>query len=275
MMSFSTILTAVRSDAGDEEILAAARLARSAVAHLSVLLISIAAPPPVGAHIESVSVAWLRQREVDKAKLHARADEVGKLLADALTPHSVTECYTELFHVDNIVGRDARYADLMVLGTGTLQDPALRHAVIDGALFHANLPVLLVPDETIATVEPQNVLIAWNGSLEAIQAVKRGRLLLKSAHEVTIAIVDPDADDQQSAEELNAYLLRSHIDSRTDELRSDGRTIHQALDDCAHDVGADLIIMGAYGHSRIRELIFGGVTRSMLDNPKRPIFLAR
>ncbi|MBP2562449.1 nucleotide-binding universal stress UspA family protein [Neorhizobium galegae] len=274
-MSFSTILTAVRSDAGDEEIQAAARLARSAVAHLSVLLISIAAPPPVGAHMVTVSTAWRKERQADQAKLRLRADEVEKLLADALTPHNVTECYTELFHVDNIVGQDARYADLMVLGPGTLQDPALRNAVIDGALFHANLPVLLVPNETIATIEPENVVIAWNGSLEAIQAVKRGRSLLKSAREVTIAIVDPDANNQQSAQELSAYLLRSHVDSRIDVLRSDGRTTHQALDDCAHDVGADLIIMGAYGHSRLRELIFGGVTRSMLGNPKRPIFLAR
>ncbi|CAN7637250.1 universal stress protein [Neorhizobium sp. LjRoot104] len=118
-------------------------------------------------------------------------------------------------------------------------------------------------------------MIAWNGSLEAIKVVKQGRLLLKSAREVSIVIVDPDADTQQSAQELSAYLLRSHVDSRIDVLRSDGRTTHQTLDDCAHDVGADVIIMGAYGHSRLRELIFGGVTRSMLDNPKQPIFLAR
>lgn len=122
-MGFHSILCAVRSDASDGEIGTAISFARSAAANLTVLLISVAAPPPVGAHMESVWRPWLDERESDQVKLRARASEVGNLLASSSIPHRVSEAYTELFHIDNIVGQEARFADLIIVGTGDAPRP--------------------------------------------------------------------------------------------------------------------------------------------------------
>ncbi len=273
-MGFSSILCAVRSDAGDGEIGTAISFARSSAANLTVLLISVAAPPPVGAHMESVWRPWLDERESDQVNLRTRVTQVENLLALSTVPHRVSEAYTELFHIDNIVGQEARYADLVIVGPEMLRDPAVRDAVIDGALFHENVPVLLFPDECVATDQPGNIVIAWNDSSEAAHAVRQGRSMLSSAGQVIIAMVDPDDEVRKSASDLSNVLQRCNVSSRINVLRSDGLTVEELLQDFVREEAADLLIMGAYGHSRLRERIFGGVTRAVLENPKCPIFLA-
>ncbi|MGF9693425.1 universal stress protein [Rhizobium sp. 0TCS1.26] len=215
------------------------------------------------------------ERESDQVKLRARASEVGNLLASSTIPHRVSEAYTELFHIDNIVGQEARFADLIVVGPEMLRDPAVRDAVIDGALFHENVPVLLVPDECLAIAQPGNIVIAWDNSSAAAHAVRQGRAMLSSARQVTIALVDPDDEVQNSASDLGAFLQMSNVDSRISALRSNGLSVEETLQDFACEGSADLMMMGAYGHSRLRERIFGGVTRAVIENPKCPIFLTK
>jgi nucleotide-binding universal stress UspA family protein len=225
--------------------------------------------------MESVWRPWLDERESDQVKLQARATQVESLLASSTIPHRVSEAYTELFHIDNIVGQEARYADLTIVGPEMLRDPAVRDAVIDGALFHENVPVLLLPDECIGTAQPENIVIAWNDSSAAAHAVRQGRSMLSSARQVTIALVDPDDEVRKSASDLSDFLQRSNVGSRISVLKSNGLTIEETLQEYAREGAADLMMMGAYGHSRLRERIFGGVTRAVIENPECPIFLAR
>ena len=270
-MSFTTVLCVTRSDASSALNDGAVKIAQSASAHLLVLLFSIALPPPVGVHMESVSKAWHSEREIDQRKLRERAAVVEDLLSRAAVAHDITEAYTDLLDLDNVVGERARYADLVILGPDLLADPMQLNAALDGALFHSGVPVLLVPDGATATTEPASVVLAWNNSVEAAQAVRKGLPFLQSAGHVHVATVD----DQAPTPELTAYLARSGVKFSVANLNSKGRTVSVAIKEFGDEVAADLMVMGAYGHSRLRERILGGVTRSMIDSPTRPIFLAR
>ena len=274
-MSIAAILSVVRSDHGDRDVNTAIDLSRSSGAHLSILLLGMAAAPPIGEFAENVSMAWLEERDRDKAKLAERLTGVKDILQRANVAHDVVDVYTELTSVDNVVAHQARYADLVAIGPDAAADGSLKHAVIDGALFHSQVPTLIIPGNGKPTLKPTSVVVAWKDSLEAVRAVKQGIELLKSAKEVHVGIVDPGTDDGEPAGEVGTYLSRHGVNFTVDVLRSDGRTVAETLNQYADDVAADLIVMGAYGHSRMRERIFGGVTLSMLKNPKRAVFLAR
>ncbi|WP_429925686.1 universal stress protein (plasmid) [Agrobacterium vitis] len=253
----------------------AVELARSSGAYLWVLLLGIAAAPPTGEFAENDAIAWLKERDLHKAKLAEKAAGVKDILQRADVAHDVIDIYTEWTSVNNVVAHQARYADIIAIGPDTAADGPLKHGVVDGALFHSDVPVLLIPRDAKPTLKPATVVVAWKDSLEAARAVKEGIELLKSAKAVHVGMVDPDRYNGDPTGELGPYLLRHGVAFNSDILRSDGRTVVETLDQYADDVAADMIIMGAYSHSRMRERIFGGVTLSVLENPKRPVFFAR
>ncbi|MEQ1406951.1 universal stress protein [Neorhizobium sp. Rsf11] len=275
MMSFTTILSVIRCDHADSDLRAAVELSRSSGAHLSVVLLAIAAPPPLGEYAEHVSVAWLEERDADRSKLAERSTKIKDLLQEAEVPHDIVDIYTEWTYVDNVVARQARYADLLVIGPELAADSPLKSAVVDGALFHSSVPVLIIPRNAIPTLKPHSVVLAWNDTPEAAKAAKQGLEFLKAASKVHGGMVDPEPGIEQPGAEIGIYLARHGVNFSADVLRSDGRTVAETLKQYADDVAADMIVMGAYGHSRMRERIFGGVTRSMLEHPSRPVFLAR
>ena len=111
----------------------------------------------------------------------------------------------------------------------------------------------------------KNVLVAWKDSREARRAVVDAIPLLSGASEVVVATVDRDATRQakQSVADVAVFLRRHGIRARAEVVSEKGDAA--ALKSLAGSMHADLIVAGAYGHSRLRELVFGGVTRSLLD----------
>lgn len=274
-MCFSTIAIAVRDDAFSQGVADGLTLARSAKAHLAVLVISVTPPVPMSDGLEHRASDWLRKRDEGRARLRSRALEIDGILGQQAISYDVKEIYAELSQLDSVIGRDGLFADLMVLNPTMMLDPSLRDAIVEGALYIAGSPVLVVPRNTVASIEPQNVLIAWDGSKEAMQSVKHARPLLRSAGSVTVAAVDATGFDQQAVHDLISYLEHFQVYARSRMLKSNGRTVKQALDDCAQDIDANMVVMGAYGHTRLRERIFGGVTRSVLEEPRHPTFFSR
>ena len=121
-------------------------------------------------------------------------------------------------------------------------------------------------------------MIAWDSRAEAARAVHEALGFLQGSEETRIVMVDPQAHGGSGAEpgaDIAAYLARRGLKVTVDRLPSAGHLISDVLTQHAADMQADLIVMGAYGHSRLRERIFGGVTKSMLDKPPLPLFLAR
>lgn len=274
-MTIATVLSVIRCDHSEDDVDVAVELSRASGAHLSVLLLAIAASPPIGEFAQNVSMAWLEERDRDKAKLVERVAKVKDMLQDAEVACDIADVYTEWNYIDNVVAYQSRFADLVAIGPRAAADGPLKHGVIDGALFHTGVPTLIIPPNGKPTLKPASVVLAWKDSLEALRAVKQGIDVLKSAKEVHVVTVDPDTDDGKSTVELATYLSGHGVNFSTDVLMSDGRTVVETLNQYADDAAADLIVTGAYGHSRMRERIFGGVTRSMMEYPKRPIFLAR
>lgn len=278
-MSFKTILTVAGADFGDGDLKLAATLCEQVEAHLAVLVLTLASPPPVGEYAAVVSDAWLEERQSDLEKLRRRTGEVSALLGSSTISHDVLSEYVEEAWADDLVGRRARYTDITVLGPELLSQDTFKRKVIDGALFSSGKPLLLIPQGCAPTLRPKRIVVGWDSRIEASNAVARSLFLLREAEDVHLALVDPVAgEDHQGGEpgaDAATYLARHGVKVTVDRLPSQGRTVAAALQQHATDISADLLVMGAYGHSRLRQRIFGGVTSSMIEEPTLPVLMTR
>lgn len=273
-----TILSIVGVDQADHDLRAAIDVCNEINAHLVVLIVSLAAPPPIGSYAEVVSDAWMQERERDRLNLTARVSSATELLARSGLSFDVTSKYLEAAWADDRLGERARYADLTVAGSELLADGRLKEAVMSGCLFQSARPVLVLPKGSNATLRPNRVLLAWDSRTEAARAVGYAIDLMRNADSVHIALVDPTASVLGSGAEpgadIAAYLARHGIRVTVDQLTGSGRPVADVLNQHAIDMSADLIVMGAYGHSRMRERIFGGVTKAMIDEAQLPVLMA-
>lgn len=278
-MSFKTILAVTGPGLGDADLKLAGALCEEVEAHLAVLVVALAAPPPIGSYAAVINDAWLAEREADQKALKERMQAVSSFLASSPVSADVTGEYQETGWADETIGRRGRYADLTVLGPEGLSSGELKDKVIEGALFHSGKPLLLLPKGHAATLRPRRVMIAWDSSIESSQAVAQSMPLLVGADQVRLVLVDPvEGDLDQGAEpgaDAATYLARHGVKVTVDRLPSQGRTVASVLGQHATDTAADLLVMGAYGHSRLRQRIFGGVTSAMVEEPPLPVLMAR
>lgn len=279
-MAFKTVLTVSSPDLGNDDLKLAAALCEEAEAHLAVLVMALAAPPSFGRYAAMVSDDWLQERQADMENLRQRAAAVTTFLASRSVSSDVSSEYPEEAGADETIGRRARYADIVLLGPELLSHRQLKGKVLEGALFSSGKPLLMIPEgSTTASLKPERVMIAWDSRIEASNAVSHALGLLGAASDVHVVLVDPvEGYNEQGAEpgaDIATYLARHGVKVTVDRLPSQGRTVADTLRQHAVDLSAELLVMGAYGHSRLRELIFGGVTRSIVDEPPLPVFMAR
>lgn len=276
-MHFKTILSIIGVDHSDGDLKTAIDYCRDGEAHLSVLILATAAPPPVGEYAAVVSDAWLEERREDERKLDERVKAVAELVALDGLSCDVTGEYSEQAWIDMAAGRHARYADLTIVGPELANTVALKSGVLNGVLFEAERPVLVIPEGAEATPHPATVLVAWNSGLEASRAVRESLGLLVGAKAVHVTMVDPEADESgaEPGADIATYLARHGVKAIVDRLPSLGLSTDKVLMRHASDIAADLVVMGAYGHSRLRQRIFGGVTRSVIEGVQVPVLMAR
>ncbi len=174
----------------------------------------------------------------------------------------------------------ARYSDLVVIGQSPSDADAPRHAVAfsDYVLLNCPRPLMIIPSAWQSPRIGQRILIAWNASMAAARAVASAIPLLRRASQVELVVFNPgrEAPDVHGAEpgaDIALYLARHavHVNVRRQSTDAD---IGLAMMRCADDCDADLIVMGAYGHSRFRELMLGGVTRTVMRSMTVPVLLA-
>jgi nucleotide-binding universal stress UspA family protein len=278
-MTFKTILTISGPDLGDRDLKLVAGLCEQVGAHLSVLVVALAAPPPVGEYAAIVSDVWLQERQEDMKRLKERTTAVSAFLAGSTLSADASIEYPEIAWADETIGRRARYADLTVAGPELLARGTLKEKAIEGALFSSGKPLLLVPEDAPPTLMPKRVLVAWDSRIEASRAVRESLEILVKAETVHLTLVDPVQGENHHGEEPGAdaaaYLARHGVKVTVDRLPKSNHSVADVLRQHAIDVSAELMVMGAYGHSRLRERIFGGVTRSIVESPSLPIFMAR
>ncbi|WP_258598469.1 universal stress protein [Mesorhizobium sp. AR07] len=213
------------------------------------------------------------------ASLEKTSREIQKLLKAMRLCYDVDTEYCDQTSVGDAVRQRALCADLTIVGPALLNDDKLGPFVINGSLFDTGKPVLVVPKGAEATLSPRRVLVGWDSRVEASRAVREALDLLSGAEEVCVALVDPKANYNGNGAEPGAdiatYLTRHGARVSVDLLPSAGKPAATVLAQHAIDMSADMIVMGAYGSRRLRERIFGGVTRWIFDKPTLPLFLAR
>jgi nucleotide-binding universal stress UspA family protein len=171
----------------------------------------------------------------------------------------------------------ARYADLLVLGQADPHDRDEDGWLLDlpdYIVINCGRPVLLVPRSGNAGCALRRPLVAWNGSLEAAKAVTAALPLLRRAGQATLAVFGDGAGlGQQPGADIALYLARHDVKVEVVHRPQPVDAGHAILS-LAGDLGADLLVMGAYGHSRLREMVLGGATRTILASATLPVLMA-
>lgn len=173
----------------------------------------------------------------------------------------------------------ARYADLCILGQFDPDSsaPGALPYVAETVLLNSPAPALIVPYAGEFGGDFHRPLVAWDGSLQASRAVRGALPLLAAAGHAEVLVFNaegaPEPHGEQPGADLALYLARHGIQVNVTERRIDGGT-GEALLSAAADLDADLLVMGAYGHTRFREIVLGGVTRTVLQAMTVPALMA-
>ena len=232
----------------------------------------------------SVPLVELPPDALYRGRLEAEADRVlGDAAARAERAGVAVETRRETAATERLqdrLVRQARHADLAILGQPEPDDPSgTGMRLVEAALLESGRPILLVPWIGAAGLPPRRMLAAWDGSAPAARALGDALPLLRRAERVSLAVVDPERlggrVGEQPGADMAAHLARHGVKVEVQAVPSGGLATADVLLDLAADTGADLLVMGGYGHSRLRELAFGGTTRDVLGRMTVPVLLAR
>lgn len=195
------------------------------------------------------------------------------------SPDAAWECLSG--DMPERIAERARFSDLLVLGQFDTENPHGISAFLLPAkvVFGAASPILVVPNARTSGELGKCIVATWDGSREAARAIRDAMPLLKGAEQVLLLAIDPSrqghAHDGADAPQLVAHLGRHGVQAAIEEVSSTGKTVTDALLACTAELGADLMVMGAYGHSRVVEFIFGGTTQELLEKTNIPVLMSR
>lgn len=282
-MSYKTILSvATQADRPALEVSlgVAAQIALRNDAHLDVMALGVDRTQVAYAYASNVGV--MVQMAMEQAEAESKAIEtvVNAVMAEQepALRWSVETAVTQIGVISELVALRARFSDLVVLGRPYGPSRGLEaEAVIEAALFGGQAPVLMVPDGVSLARAPRRISIAWNQSREAMAAVRCALPLLKEAEMVTITVVAPPAHGAERSDPgglLCQMLVRHGVKAEVSVLARTLPRVSEVLARAVRDQNADLLVMGAYGHSRFREAILGGATRAFLEAAEVPVLLA-
>jgi nucleotide-binding universal stress UspA family protein len=166
--------------------------------------------------------------------------------------------------------------DLSIMRQAEPGTAPLEELVVEGALFGSGRPVLVVPYIRKAPLALGRVLVCWNGSPNAARAVGDALPFLRRAKTVEVVIVlgESGSSDEIPGADIGAHLARHGLDVEIERLSAIKGDVPDTILSHAADAGADLIVMGGYGHSRLREFILGGVTRGILRTMTVPVLMS-
>ncbi len=177
---------------------------------------------------------------------------------------------------EEVVAQRGRLFDLVVLGRLDAKRDEPSVLSVNAALMETGRPLLVAPPDTPATIG-RHVAIAWNGSPEAIRAVIAAMPFLIRADRITVLTAreskDGGREDEISGEEFTHYLAWHRLKAERREFDSTASAAGEILLAQASECGADMLVMGAYTHGRLHNLIFGGVTRHVLHNTTIPVLM--
>jgi len=278
-MAHKSLLTIASDTEGCKSTLEVAiAMARREGAHLDVMCLGVDMTEP-WYHYDEVSD---RTRIECVNRAHGEASDIKDLVTGILDGQDIgwgcTAGVVQMTGLSRIVTPHARHADLVVLPKpyerGHAKD---RQAILEAAMFDGRAPVLVVPGDPGTGDAPRRMAVAWNQEPEALAAIRGALPILKHADSVNIAIVDPAGHgpgEPDPGSALSVMLSRHGVKAEISILARTLPRISDVLIRHVRDLDAEMLVMGAYGHSRFREAIMGGVTREMLEMTEVPVLMA-
>ncbi len=245
--------------------------------NLSCLMFGFMATYPASIYMEATPDMWLaaqRKAEEEATLLEAKIRERLEPMPRAPELRRVDVMGGE---ADQILAQQAWYADVTIIGFDDGGPSRFQRRLFEGALFYSGRPVMVVPESFNRHATPRKVMIAWRPGREATRALHDALPLLRLAEEIRLVVVDESKSviqESQPGVDIARHLARHDVDVDVKHVPGSGGTTAALLMDEARYFGADLIVMGGYGHSRVREWILGGATRDMLQSTRIPVLMA-
>jgi nucleotide-binding universal stress UspA family protein len=277
-MSYKTILVHVdETERAQERIRIAAQLALTHQAHLIG-----AATTGISRFLFQNAILAEHDPKVEEhlTLLKRRAESALHAFGPVIQKFGVTAYETRIVDDEAADGisLQARYSDLVILGQADPEHrvPSLPADFPEYVVLNAGRPVLIVPYAGTFDKVGRRILVAWDASMEATRAVTAAIPLLKHAAQVDIVLFNPvsrhDENGEQPGANIALFLGRHGIKVEVTQQRTD-IDIGNSLLSVANDLASDMIVMGGYGHSRFRELLLGGATRTILKSMTVPVWM--
>ncbi len=256
----------------------AVALASDLDCHLTGLVLAIqpTIPPMIMGEVPGTLLELQRKAALDAAAAAREAFLETTRRAGIASEARLVECTEGL--APSALASQARVADLTIVGQAERDDLlAIRELLTESALFESGRPVLVVPHSGVTTPKYDRALVAWDGRREAARAVHDALPLLLRADKVEVVVAadhSPAADQDTPGADLALHLARHGLDVTAKTIGSRDVRVADAILSHATDYGADLLVMGGYGHSRLRQFIMGGATRGILSSMTVPTLLS-
>ncbi|GAB2842748.1 universal stress protein [Pseudoduganella ginsengisoli] len=277
-MTYRTILVhADRTRQSPARILTAATLAKQFDAHLVGVALTGVSRFLLPGSIEMGGMMLAEQIAIMRDDAQTALAQFGEM-ASAAGVLSVEQLLVN-DDVDGGMALVARYADLAIVSVPDPDEAAIGslNDLPEFLLLNSGRPVLALPSAGWKDPVGTNAIVAWDASIEATHAVAAALPLLKQAGRVTVMVFNPDhrpgAHGELPGADMGLYLSRHGVKVEVQALPSTIDTGNALLSSAA-DVGADLLVMGGYGHSRFQEMMLGGVTRTVLRTTTLPVLMA-
>ncbi|QIE46867.1 universal stress protein [Pseudohalocynthiibacter aestuariivivens] len=247
-------------------------------AHLDVLALGVDRSS-VGYYYSGASAMMLEQ-SIGRTEEESRQIEAAarSQLTKSDLRWSCESDVAQLVDLARRVAQRVRFSDLAILPQpyGNERGAELE-PVTEACLFDAQVPVMIIPDDAQSVARPKRIAIGWNDSAEAMTAARAALPLLKEAEKVHVVIIDPPAHSASRSDPgglLSQFLARHGVRVEIDVLSKTLPRVSDVLMRHCADMDADLMVLGAYGHSRFREAVFGGATRDLLEQTTVPLLMA-
>ena len=217
--------------------------------------------------------------EVHRAEVEAVEAKHRALFEGMVRRLGIQSEWRSLPYMSSEVGVHAYYADLVVVGRPNPADhTAGPPGFAESLVLSSGRPIIICPaGSTVSRI--RRILVAWNGRREAIRAVADALPLLARAEAVEVSVVEDQhhaaGHEQKPGADIARHLARHGAQVEVRHRSSGGDAVGHLLLSQAVSFGADLVVMGAYGHSHLTEGVFGGVTRTVLHAARLPILMSR
>jgi nucleotide-binding universal stress UspA family protein len=238
--------------------------------HASAYAISLGAA--FAAHVTAIAFAYDPEKSEQAGRTAAAAFE--KHAADADVAFGARVITTTISGSYDLFGRIARRFDLAVISQDEPDKAQSEELVVEGALFESGRPLVMVPYIHKSGLKLERVMVCWDGSRLAARAVADAMPLLSRARKVDVVVVAPAKIDEMPGADVAEHLARHGLDVTVERIARANLDVNDALLNFAADSGADLVVMGGYRHSRMREFLLGGTTHAMLTSMTVPTLMS-